>query len=479
MRGADTNTEKRRGTMAYMASSGVQMVGALVRYTILARMLGAEQLGLAASMMLTTQFLSSMTDNGSDRFLIQDQRGDDPAVQKLVQFTYIMRGFLLGVVFLLAAVPAAAFFHEPDLKQGLVMMSIPVIIGGFLHLDVSRSQRRQDFRIEGWMGILAEVVSLAATLIAAFLIHSFIAVVYGAIARSVTMVVVTHTMATRRYEVGWSREYAGRLARFAAPLMLNGLLLFLSSQSDRALVGHKLGIVELGRYTAVMLLCYYPASMIMRFMGALHLPLVSAARVDEAARRRAEDTLAGQTTLLGVLIMCGFAAVGPLATVILYGPEFRHAPLIVGLIGIMQAMRFVRQWPTTVALSLGRGDIVLLNNMVRMVGWLGLLLPGGLAGVLLSFAAGDLLAMVTSLLMLNRANGDPRFLHFDRLAILTLVSACVVAWVLVAEHHHILLGLGAAAATLAVGRWVFLRERTTIDDSLRLARMTVGRLAKA
>jgi len=81
--------------------------------------------------------------------------------------------------------------------------------------------------------------------------------------------------------------------------------------------------------------------------------------------------------------------------------------------------------------------------------------------------------------MLNRANGDPRFLHFDRLIILTFTAACVVAWILVVQNPTLPLALGAAGATLAVGRWMYVRERETLEDTLRLARTMAGRLVKA
>lgn len=475
MQTRDTKVGNRRGTVAYIASSATVMVAALVRYTILARLLGAEQLGLAASMILIAQFFQSFTDSGSDRFLIQDPHGDEPEVQSTVHLVYIVRGIFQAAAFVLFAGPAAAFFHTPELKHGLVLMSLAPLIFGFLHLDISRAQRHHDFRLEGWVGIIAEAVNLIVTVVAALTIHSFMAVVYGAIARSLAQVAVSHLMASRRYAVGYSKQYAPRLGRFAAPLMLNGLMLFFASQSDRALVAHQLGVVELGRYTAVMLLSYYPTSMVMRFMGAMHLPLVSAARVDDERRRKAEEVLAGQTILLAALMAIGFAIVGPPAVAILYGPDFAKAPVVVALIGIMQAMRFIRQWPTTMALSIGRSDIVLINNIIRMVGWLGLLFHGGLIGVLLSFAAGDLIAMVTSLWMLNRANGDKPFLQYDRLAILTLICAAIVGWIMVFTYPGVIGVAVASVGTLVLGRWVWVRERETIMDAVGMVATVAGR----
>ena len=47
-----------------------------MRYVILARLLGPEQLGLAATLLLTAQFFESLSDTGANRFIVQDARGD-------------------------------------------------------------------------------------------------------------------------------------------------------------------------------------------------------------------------------------------------------------------------------------------------------------------------------------------------------------------------------------------------------------------
>src|SRR3546814_5335760 len=80
---AESPKPVRRGTKALLVASGVAQICALARYTILARLLGPEQLGLAAILILTAQFFDSVTDSGSDRFLVQDSAGSAPALLRL------------------------------------------------------------------------------------------------------------------------------------------------------------------------------------------------------------------------------------------------------------------------------------------------------------------------------------------------------------------------------------------------------------
>ena len=67
---------RRKGTRIYFSSTAAAMVCALLRYVLLARILGPEQLGLAAILILTGQFFDFISDVAADRFLILDKQGD-------------------------------------------------------------------------------------------------------------------------------------------------------------------------------------------------------------------------------------------------------------------------------------------------------------------------------------------------------------------------------------------------------------------
>src|SRR3546814_5314013 len=89
--------------------------------------------------------------------------------------------------------------------------------------------------------LVAEVVSLIATATAAILLRDFTAILYGLIGRAAMTVIMSHAVARQRYAAGYAREYAPRLARFAWPLIINGLLIFIGGQGDRIFISNKLG----------------------------------------------------------------------------------------------------------------------------------------------------------------------------------------------------------------------------------------------
>jgi O-antigen/teichoic acid export membrane protein len=306
-------TPARRGSKLYLVASAIAQGSALLRYVALARFLGPEQLGLSATLVLTAAFFDLISETGSDRFLIQDAAGNEPEVQKLVQLVYVGRGLMIAACLVIFSIPIAAFYKAPRIAGGLACLALSPLIMGFLHLDQRRTQRQLDFRGEAVSLIAGETVGVIATVLAAWLTRDFTAILYGLIARASMIVVVSHIRARRPYRLGWSRVHGVRLSRFAAPLMLSGLMLFIGSQGDRVVVANQLGIKALGQYSAVLLLIYYPSAMILRYMHAIYMPMIAAARSNLAEFTRVNQLLGSQTILLASAMSVGFAIVAPLA----------------------------------------------------------------------------------------------------------------------------------------------------------------------
>jgi O-antigen/teichoic acid export membrane protein len=441
-------------------------VCALVRYTILARMLGPAELGLIVTLLLTAQFFDSITDSGADRFLVQDARGDEPSAQRMVQFMYVMRGVSTAAALFLLARPLAGFYGQPELTSALMALAVVPLTVGFMHLDLRRLQRHHDFRSEAVTLLGAEIASLIGTGIAALILKNHFAIIFGLGIRAVIVVLLSHLTAQRRYSLGLEKEHAQRLFAFGLPLMLNGLLLFFGSQSDRLVIGRELGVEELGRYSSILMLVFYPTGTLQRFVSGMFMPLVAAERRGEGGS--AARDLCAFVLLISILIVCGFAVVAPFATVILFGPAFAHGLLVVALIGILQTSRFMRIWPVTVALGIGKSSIVLINNVARLVA-----VPAGVAAafifrrlelILLGFILGELFALVVGAVLVNRDRQVPLRSDFDRVGLFVLVCLAVSAVAGGLQWGLAPLWIVGVVGILAASLLLVTREQKAIRD---------------
>jgi O-antigen/teichoic acid export membrane protein len=461
----------RRGARLLLASTLVAQLSALLRYTLMARLLGPEQLGLAATVILIGVFFDSISDSGADRFLIQDRDGDEPRVQGLVQLMLGARGLCIAAALILFAGPLAAVYRAPELAAGVMLLAISPVILGFVHTDLARQQRSNDFRTEGYAMLAAETTSTAVTALAAWLTRDFTAVVWGLIARSAVTALISHLRAERGFRLAYAREHVRRLAWFAAPLMVNGLMLFLGQQGDRVLVSGQLGPTELGRYSVITLLAYYPTMTLLKYMGVIHLPRIAARRDDPASRNGAVDTLASQVLLLSVIMLAGFAIAAPIAVRLLFGAVYMQAGIIVALVGVLQIIRFMRLWPTTAALALGRSRTVMVTNIVRLAAFplaiVAARFGGAIQGIIVGFIGGELLALAVGLVMVNRAAGRPLGHGFARVGLFLTAGVLLLGWEAAVSRPSTALIAPLAAASLALTAAIIAREREVIGAAWR------------
>jgi O-antigen/teichoic acid export membrane protein len=460
---------RRRGGNIYFLATVVAQVAALLRYVCLARLLGPEQLGMAATLVVTASFFDLISDTGSDRFLVQDRHGNEPSAQQLVQLVFIVRGVLIALALLVLAVPLASFYKVPQLAIGFSVLALSPLILGFTHLDNRRAQRSLDFRAEAVTMMWSETVGFAATLTAALVTQSFTAILYGLIGRALVVVAVSHLRSERPYAIGYAHQHARRLATFGGPLMLSGLMLFIGSQGDRVVVANQLGVKILGQYSAVLLLIFYPSAVLMKYMISMYIPLVARHRDDNGQRNEVLNRIGGQTLLLSLAMAGGFALVAPPMVSLLYGNRFKQSAIIVSLIGILQTARFMINWPTTAALAEGHSRTVLGANMARVLVFpgalLGVRLFGGLAGLVAGFIMGELIAVATGLVLLSRNRGRSALDGMDRYALFLATSAAIISGAIATTENSAPGLIAASFAFLASIAIALHRERRVLRDA--------------
>lgn len=467
----------KKGAKAYLAASFVSQGAALVRFVVLSRIIGPEELGLATLLILTSQFFELVTDAASDRFMVQDPEGHEPRLQSVVQAAMFARGVLLAVAIALVAPFAAQLFDAPELTPALFGLALTPLIGGLVHTDVYRAQRANNFGPASLFVASSELAGLVGTATAAFIVRDHTAILYGLLLRAITMVIVSHAVAERPYRWAYARAEAQRFIAFALPLFLNGFLLFLGTQGDRLLI-NGLGKAELGRYSAVQLLIFYPTAIALRFLVNIHLPGLSASRDNGADFFRASETLAGRTALICLAMAIGFAAIGPFVTPILYGPAFTQVPIIFALLAAQQALRTLRLWPTTMALAIGRTTIAAVDNGVRLIAlplaFVLMQIKPGVVSILAGFTAGEALALLVTFFLINRAAEIGSRSGLIRIGEFLAVCAAIIAaaWAIEARQMVWFAGsLAAGGAALAV---LMIKERTVVVEGLAIGRETLG-----
>ena len=127
---------------------GLQFAGRaflFVRNLILARMLGPDNMGVAAIFVVTLSFIELSSDLSVTKLIIQSPQGARPSFLRTGQTFELARGLLMSLVLFALAWPAALLFDEPQILWALQLLAVAPFIRAFMHLDFAQQQRRLNY----------------------------------------------------------------------------------------------------------------------------------------------------------------------------------------------------------------------------------------------------------------------------------------------------------------------------------------------
>ena len=398
-----------RGGLLLIASNATVSVLQLARNILIARLIGVEDYGVAATFAITMALIEMMSNIALDRLIVQDREGDGTRLQASVQALQVARGALGGAILFALAGPMARLFGVPDLVWAYQMLALLPFMRGFLHLDIYRAQRAMNFRPVAITEVSAYLLSTALGVWLALELRDYRAMLYALLAQQALLTLVSHLAAKRGYRLGWDRALVGRAFAFGWPLLLNGALMFGIFQGDRMIVASEIGLVELGWFSAAFTLALTPSLLAARTLQSFALPQLSKAQEDPTAfAPRAAATLEGGL-FLGVGFAAAFALAGPPVFLTLFGADFAAALGIVALLGAMQGVRMAKAGPVIVATAKAHTKNPLYANIVRVlalpVAFVLVLRGGGVEAVIWAALGGEAASLAASLWLVRRRLG--------------------------------------------------------------------------
>ena len=391
-------TRIRKASASLALGYMVEAVAVFVRSVIVARLLGPENVGIAATFLLIIGMVGLFTDLGIERYLLHVRQDDLPLVQPSLYTVLIVRGLLGGAAIALLSGQIAQLFGLEDLVHIYLFAALFPIIGAFKSLDPMRRQRDLVYGPSIAADLTGMLVNVTVSIALAWTTQSYMSVVWGTLIGAATTTVLSHLLAAEPYRPGWNPDAVRGLFTYGLPLTLNGVLIFVGNQGDRFLIGVLEGVSDLALYVAVGTLTTNATQILAKLTSNLYLPILSAVRDDpEAFARRSR--ICGTISLgmvFTVMVPMMFLA-SPLVT-LLFGEAYRVSVELGAWLSVAAAARLFSIWPITAALGLGTTVEILAANIVRSSGFgfaLWAALAGfGAVGVAAGIAVGEILAVL-------------------------------------------------------------------------------------
>jgi lipopolysaccharide exporter len=212
---------------------------------ILVRLLTPQDFGIVSLAIGFFQALDSVVGFGVEGAIIRADRMDRSIYD--AGFTInVVRGLFTSLVLAASAIPVARFFGSMQLVNVIYVLAAGWAISAFQNVGMVEFRRDLAFDMEFKVQIIPRLLALAVTIPAAFIWHSYWALVAGMMATRIITVVLGYMMHPFRPRFG----VAGmpHIFSFSFWEWVIGLLGMLGGRADTVIIGRLLGTGAVGVY---------------------------------------------------------------------------------------------------------------------------------------------------------------------------------------------------------------------------------------
>ncbi len=362
---------------------------------ILTRLLVPEYFGLMAIVNAIRMGLELFSDIGIAQNVIRSKRGDDPDFLNTAWSISILRGFALWIALLLLAWPIARFYQEPTLFQILLVVSIATPINGAVSTKLYTLNRHMKLGKLTLIEFLSQTLGLVTMIAIAFFYPSIWSLVIGILVGQIFRTVVSYVaLPGHHHQFIIESKAKQEIIAFGRWLFLSSIVVFLSEQSDRLILGKLVPLEILGVYTVAYTFAGIPQQIMKKMSFKVIFPLISK-RID-LPRRQLRQKLNHQwwklhSILLSILVVLG--GFGDIIIRFLYDSRYDQAAWmmpILALGGWFSALFFMAD---SCVLALGKSFYSAQSRIFRLLAvTFGLVIGfrmGGILGAIIVIALGD------------------------------------------------------------------------------------------
>ena len=375
----------------------------LVRNLVVARLISVEDYGIAATFAISMAVVETITSLGLHQLIVQDSKGNDPALQAGLQGFHLMRGIFSSCLLFLLAGPIARFLGVPDVSWAYQMLALMPAMNGLIHFDNYRMQRQMNYLPSILSSSIPAFLSVLLIWPLFSLLGDYRVMLFSVLAQTAMSVALSHMTAKRRYRLTFDTAIMRQAFGFGWPLLLNNILLFAVFQGDKLIVGRELGLATLGIFAMGFTLTLTPTLVAAKSAQSFFLPQLAVSKADPARLLHVAMAAMQTSILSGLLVVLAIVLLGKPAILFLLGEKYTALVPYLTWLAILQALRVFKAGSSVVALALGQTSNAMVANLFRAaslcIAWYVAIHGGDLFAIIWIAIAGEAIGYPASLAM--------------------------------------------------------------------------------
>lgn len=382
----------------------------IVSTIILARLLVPEDFGIIAMASIVIGLVDVLLDMGVNVALIQ--RKDATQEDYDAAWTLrLLQSVLATLVVLAAARPAAAYFGDPRVESVIRALSLALLVSGFENIGTVTFQKKREFGVEFIFFFARRISMFIITVVAAWLIHSYWALVVGTLSGRVVGVALSYAMHPMRPRLSCARMRS--ILSVSSWNLLRGIAGYLNDNLHRFVVGGREPAAVMGSYSLGSDIAAMPSTELLAPLGRVLFPMFVEMRDDSEKLKRGFLLALGIQTLVAIPAGTGLILVAGQIVHVLLGEKWMSAVPFVQIIGVVNILIAIGASGGLVLLALGRTKLMALSAWASVLLFLPLAMlafpDAGAAGIATLRLAVAVVGLLLALYLIKRELGTLRW----------------------------------------------------------------------
>lgn len=347
---------------------------------VLARILTPDEFGVIATVNMVTSFADIFTDAGFQKYLIQEKFQSERELKQSANvafWTNLGISLAIWVFISIFSEQIAALVGNPGLGNVIVIASVALVFTSFSSIQMAIYKKKFDFKTLFYIRLLGVFVPVIVTIPLALLGYSYWSVIIGTlVTQFVTALVLTLKSEWKPY-LYFNSQVLKKMFSFSIWILIESILLWLTSYIDVFFVGKGLNNYYLGLYKNSITVVNGLFNVVISATSSVLLSTLAAVKEDKIEYDRMFYLFQRSVGILLIPIGVGVFIYRDLATSIILGNQWSEASLLIGLWGIANAFTILTgQYISIVFTSKGKPKLAVLSQVLQLFELIPLLLLG-------------------------------------------------------------------------------------------------------
>ena len=394
---SDVKTRATKSVKWTFLAEIVSRAAAPLVMLILARILTPEDFGIVAVAMIVIGLAQILQNFGFEKTLIQRETEVKESAN-IVFWCNMAFGTLVYLILFSGAPLIADFFHESEVVAVLRVLCLQIILVSLTTVHFALFQREFKFKQLFFVRVGVAVVPGIVAIPLALMGHGVWALVWGTLAGSIIQVILFWHLSDWRPELSFDIPLARQLFGFGVWVTLEALLGWLIVWGDSIVLGHFLGVHELGVYRVGATVIMFAFAVFFSPISPVAYSSFSRLQSNAEELKRSFLKITNLIAAVSLPVGVGLALTAYPISSLIFGQKWQGIEIVISIISIMYAIGWLVGINPDVYRAAGRPDAnvkLLIANVIYYIPVYILAAPHGL----LVFCIARLGVSVASLLL--------------------------------------------------------------------------------